>query len=115
LSATGRSKKGKLSSFVQQENTTKPIVIPFGRAAAGTSVGIGLRGLMTLTVVALIVGVLAIGLIVLLICKSTLSMHRDNQLFLDDVSSHMHSDARVQRRVWGVSTSARGDAGQPEG
>jgi hypothetical protein len=46
-------------------------------------------GLMT-TVVAVIFGVFAIGLIVLLIYKSTLNMHRDDQLFLDDASSHMH-------------------------
>ena len=44
------------------------------------------------TVVALIFGVFAIGLIVLLIYKSTLTMHRDDQLFLDDASSHMHEE-----------------------
>ncbi|MGA7764850.1 MAG: hypothetical protein WCA27_01360 [Candidatus Sulfotelmatobacter sp.] len=47
---------------------------------------------MTLTVVAVIFGVFAIGLIVLLIYKSTLTMHRDDQLFLDDASSHMHAE-----------------------
>jgi multisubunit Na+/H+ antiporter MnhB subunit len=47
---------------------------------------------MTLTVVAVIFGVFAIGLIVLLIYKSTLTMHRDDQLFLDDASSHMHQE-----------------------
>ena len=47
---------------------------------------------MTLTVVAAIFGVFAIGLIVLLIYKSTLTMHRDDQLFLDDASSHMHEE-----------------------
>jgi hypothetical protein len=47
---------------------------------------------MTLTVVAVIFGVFAIGLIVLLIYKSTLIMHRDDQLFLDDASSHMHEE-----------------------
>jgi hypothetical protein len=47
---------------------------------------------MTLTVVAVIFGVFAIGLIVLLIYKSTLTMHRDDQLFLDDTSSHMHDE-----------------------
>ena len=45
---------------------------------------------MTLTIVAVIFGVFAIGLILLLIYKSTLAMHRDDQLFLDDASSHMH-------------------------
>jgi hypothetical protein len=47
---------------------------------------------MTLTIVATIFGVFAIGLIVLLIYKSTLTMHRDDQLFLDDASSHMHEE-----------------------
>ena len=47
---------------------------------------------MTLTVVAVIFGVFAIGLTVLLIYKSTLTMHRDDQLFLDDASSHMHDE-----------------------
>ncbi len=47
---------------------------------------------MTLTVVAVVFGVFAIGLIVLLIYKSTLTMHRDDQLFLDDASSHMHEE-----------------------
>ena len=36
--------------------------------------------------------IFAIGLIVLLIYKSTLTMHRDDQLFLDDASSHMHEE-----------------------
>jgi len=45
------------------------------------------------TVVAVIFGVFAIGLIVLLIYKSTLTMHEDEQLFLDDdASSHMHAE-----------------------
>jgi hypothetical protein len=39
---------------------------------------------MTLTIVAVIFGVFAFGLIVLLIYKSTLTIHRDDQLFLDD-------------------------------
>ena len=47
---------------------------------------------MTLTVVAVVLGAFAIGLIVLLIYKSTLTMHRDDQLFLDDASSHMHEE-----------------------
>jgi hypothetical protein len=47
---------------------------------------------MTLTVAAVMFGVFAIGLIVLLIYKSTLTMHRDDQLFLDDASSHMHDE-----------------------
>jgi len=47
---------------------------------------------MTMTIVALIFGVFAIGLILLLIYKSTLTMRRDDQLFLDDASSHMHEE-----------------------
>jgi Tfp pilus assembly protein PilN len=47
---------------------------------------------MLLTIVAVIFGVFAIGLIVLLIYKSTLTMLRDDQLFLDDESSHMHEE-----------------------
>ncbi|MGB8064009.1 MAG: hypothetical protein WCF26_19095 [Candidatus Sulfotelmatobacter sp.] len=31
-------------------------------------------------------------MIVRLIYKSTLTMHRDDQLFLDDASSHMHDE-----------------------
>jgi multisubunit Na+/H+ antiporter MnhB subunit len=42
--------------------------------------------------VAVIFGAFAIGLIILLIYKSTLTMHRDDQLFLDDASSHMHEE-----------------------
>ena len=69
---------------------------------------------MTLTIVAVIFGVFAIGLIVLLIYKSTLTMHRDDQLFLDDASSHMHAEqtellAKVNRltiptRVLGIGS-----------
>ena len=47
---------------------------------------------MTLTIVAVVFGAFAIGLILLLIYKSTLTMHRDDQLFLDDASSHMHEE-----------------------
>jgi multisubunit Na+/H+ antiporter MnhB subunit len=59
---------------------------------------------MALTIVAVIFGVLAIALTVLLIYKSTLTMHRDDQLFLDDTSSHMHAEqtellARVNRII----------------
>jgi multisubunit Na+/H+ antiporter MnhB subunit len=37
-------------------------------------------------------GLFAIGLIVLLIYKSTLTMHEDDQLFLDDANSHMQEE-----------------------
>ena len=47
---------------------------------------------MTLTIVAVVFGVFAVGLIVLLIYRSTLTMHEDDQLFLDDASSHMHDE-----------------------
>ncbi|HLW85444.1 MAG TPA: hypothetical protein VKR60_09540 [Candidatus Sulfotelmatobacter sp.] len=59
---------------------------------------------MTLTVVAVIFAVFAIPLILLLIYNSTLTMRRDDQLFLDDASSHMHADqtellAKVNRLI----------------
>jgi Tfp pilus assembly protein PilN len=67
-----------------------------------------------LTVVAVIFGIFAVGLIVLLIYKSTLTMHRDDQLFLDDASSHMHDEqtellAKVNRltipvRAFGIGS-----------
>jgi len=47
---------------------------------------------MTLTVVAVVFGVFAVGLIVLLIYKSTLTMHEDDQLFLDEANSHMQEE-----------------------
>jgi hypothetical protein len=69
---------------------------------------------MTLTIVAVIFGVFAVGLIVLLIYKGTLTMHRDDQLFLDNTSSHMHEEqtellARLNRltiptRVFGIGS-----------
>jgi len=39
-----------------------------------------------------IFGLFAVGLIVLLIYKSTLTMHEDDQLFLDDHNSHMQEE-----------------------
>ena len=39
-----------------------------------------------------IFGVFAVGLIVLLIYKSTLTMREDDQLFLDDANSHMQEE-----------------------
>lgn len=69
---------------------------------------------MTLTIVAGIFGVFAVGLIVLLIYKSTLTLHRDDQLFLDNASSHMHEEqtellVKVNRlviptRVFGIGS-----------
>jgi hypothetical protein len=43
-------------------------------------------------VVAVIFAIFAIGLIVLVIYKGTLTMHKDEQLFLDDASSHMQAE-----------------------
>jgi multisubunit Na+/H+ antiporter MnhB subunit len=37
-------------------------------------------------------GLFAIGLIVLMIYKSTLTMHEDDQLFLDDANSHLQEE-----------------------
>lgn len=37
-------------------------------------------------------GLFAVGLVVLLIYKSTLTMHEDDQLFLDDANSHMQEE-----------------------
>lgn len=37
-------------------------------------------------------GLFAIGLIVLLIYKSTLTMHEDDQLFLDEANSHLQEE-----------------------
>ena len=47
---------------------------------------------MALTVVAVVFGVFAVGLVVLLIYKSTLTMHEDDQLFLDEANSHMQEE-----------------------
>jgi multisubunit Na+/H+ antiporter MnhB subunit len=43
-------------------------------------------------IVGALFGAFAIGLIVLLIYKSTLTMHEDDQLFLDDNNSHMQEE-----------------------
>ena len=45
-----------------------------------------------LTAVSVVFGVFAIGLIILLIYKSTLTMHEDDQLFLDEANSHMQEE-----------------------
>ena len=47
---------------------------------------------MALIVVAIVFGIFAVGLIVLLIYKSTLTMHEDDQLFLDEANSHMQEE-----------------------
>jgi hypothetical protein len=45
-----------------------------------------------LEIVGTIFGLFAVGLIVLLIYRSTLTMHEDDQLFLDDANSHMQEE-----------------------
>ena len=45
-----------------------------------------------LTLVSSVFGVFAVGLILLLIYRSTLTMHEDEQLFLDDANSHMQEE-----------------------
>jgi hypothetical protein len=56
----------------------------------------------TIEIVGGLFGLFAVGLIVLLIYKSTLTMHEDDQLFLDDANSHMQEEqtellTKVQR------------------
>jgi multisubunit Na+/H+ antiporter MnhB subunit len=46
----------------------------------------------TLTLVAIGFGIFAVGLILLLIYRSTLTMHEDEQLFLNDANSHMQEE-----------------------
>jgi len=45
-----------------------------------------------LEIVGALFGVFAVGLIILLIYKSTLTMHEDDQLFLDDANSHLQQE-----------------------
>jgi multisubunit Na+/H+ antiporter MnhB subunit len=45
-----------------------------------------------LEIVGGIFGLFAVGLIVLLIYKSTLTMHEDDQLFLDQANTHMQEE-----------------------
>lgn len=45
-------------------------------------------------------GILTAALVVLLIYRSTLSIHEDDQLFLDDAESHMQSEQQeLQKRL----------------
>jgi hypothetical protein len=43
-------------------------------------------------IVGALFAVFAVGLIILLIYKSTLTMHEDDQLFLDDANSHLQEE-----------------------
>jgi multisubunit Na+/H+ antiporter MnhB subunit len=45
-----------------------------------------------LEMVGALFGVCAAGLIILLIYKSTLTMHEDDQLFLDETNSHLREE-----------------------
>jgi multisubunit Na+/H+ antiporter MnhB subunit len=68
---------------------------------------------MTLTIVASVWGVLTGILIVLLIYRSTLTMHEDDQLFLDNTNSHMQEEqtellAKVNRLTVPVRVFASG-------
>jgi hypothetical protein len=65
----------------------------FAQDVEAAALGLNLpRWLMSLTVVAVVFGIFAVGLIILLIYKSTLTMHEDDQLFLDDANSHMQDE-----------------------
>jgi len=65
-------------------------------------------------IVGALFGVFAAGLVILLIYKSTLTMHEDDQLFLDDANSHMQEEqtellTKVNRltvpvRVFGIGS-----------
>ncbi|HET9409461.1 MAG TPA: hypothetical protein VFO39_19625 [Candidatus Sulfotelmatobacter sp.] len=46
----------------------------------------------TLDLVAIVCGIFAVGLIVLLIYRSTLTIHEDDQLFLSDANSQMQEE-----------------------
>ena len=68
---------------------------------------------MALMIVASVWGVFTAGLIILLIYRSTLTMHEDDQLFLDDANSHMQEEqtqllAKVNRLTIPVRVFASG-------
>ena len=53
-------------------------------------------------------GAITVVLIVLLIYRSTLTMHEDNQLFLEDSSSHMQEEQlALQRRMGKIQPFVR--------
>jgi len=55
---------------------------------------------MSLTVLLIVWGVITAVLVVLLIYRSTLSMHEDEQLFLDEASSSMRLEQEeVQKKM----------------
>lgn len=67
----------------------------------------------TLTIVSIVWGVFTAGLVVLLIYRSTLTMHEEEQLYLDDANSHMQEEqtellAKVNRLTIPVRVFASG-------
>ncbi|MFZ0311133.1 MAG: hypothetical protein ABR902_11420 [Candidatus Korobacteraceae bacterium] len=62
----------------------------------------------TLTMLLIVWGVLTVVLILLLIYRSTLSMHQDEQLFLDDSSKNLREEQeQVQARMKQVTPWVR--------
>jgi len=60
---------------------------------------------MPLTTLLILWGIVTAALVVLLIYRSTLSMHQEDQLFLDDSESHMQKEQalvlnRLERLQW---------------
>ena len=104
------------NQFAVARNCLRALVIYVRAGTPPTTwAGIGQRWLVMMTLVAVIFGVFAIALIVLLIYNSTLTMRRDDQLFLDDASSHMHDEqtellAKVNRLTIPVRVFSIGSA-----
>ncbi len=62
----------------------------------------------TLTMLLIVWGVLTVVLVLLLIYRSTLSMHQDEQLFLDDSSKNLREEQeQVQARMKKVTPWVR--------
>ena len=62
----------------------------------------------TLTMLLIVWGVLTVVLVLLLIYRSTLSMHQDEQLFLDDSSKNLREEQeQVQARMKQVTPWVR--------
>ena len=61
-----------------------------------------------LTMLLIVWGAITVALIVLLIYRSTLTMHEDDQLFLDDSSMHMQEEQlALQRRMGKIQPFVR--------
>src|ERR1022692_3663122 len=71
---------------------------------------------------AIVWGVFTVGLIILLIYRSTLTMHEDEQLYLDDANSHMQQEQtellvkgnRLTKPVWVFGAGALQAVACPE-